>query len=67
MKIKDLPPNTNLGDLLVKTPSGITGYWVSQWAAGVWLKYKKEDTRIHPVFVDSLEECRDWEVLNFES
>lgn len=63
MKIKDLPPNTNLGGLKVKTTNGTVGYWKSQWDKGVWLTETLSASRIYPIFVESLEECREWEVL----
>lgn len=65
-KIKDLPRNTNLGKVKVRTPDGTEGWWVSQWAKGVWIRKEKADTRVHPIFVESLTECEDWEVLEVE-
>lgn len=64
MKIKDLDKDTNLGGVIVKTPDGRIGYWHSQWFKGVWLKGKSN--QIHPVFVDSLEDTLDWEVIEDE-
>lgn len=63
MKIKDLPPDTNMGGIKVKTTSGQIGYWRSQWNKGVWLIDKPGDTKTHPVFVDDLKEVLEWEVL----
>lgn len=68
MKIKDLPPETNMGGVKVKLPNGIVGYWKSQWGypegkAGVWLTDGKT-TRIYPQFLDSLEETLEWEIAN---
>jgi hypothetical protein len=64
MKIKDLPPGTSMGGLKVKTSDGRIGYWTSQWNRGIWLKNNLEDKQVHPVFVDSLEEVLEWEVVN---
>lgn len=65
MKIKDLPPNTNLGDVIVKSPSGEIGRWKSQWDKGVWLR--GHSTRIHPIFVENLSECMEWEIIGDKS
>lgn len=62
MKIKDLPENTNLSNVIVKTNNGKIGYWRSQWSKGVWLNNGKSD-QIHPVFVDKLEDTLEWEVI----
>ncbi len=66
MKIKDLPKNQNLGGLKIKTPNGRTGYWKSQWDKGVWVTEERYSSRIFPIFVDSLEECLEWEVEGIE-
>jgi hypothetical protein len=63
MKIKDLPSDTQLGGVKVKTSNGTVGYWRSQWDKGVWLTESKGGSRIYPIFVNSLEECKEWEVL----
>lgn len=60
-KIKDLPKNTNLGEIRVKTPLGVVGIWKSQWAKGVWLS-DGESNRIYPQFVNDLKDCMEWEV-----
>jgi len=65
MKLKDLPKGTNLGGIKVKIPGSDTeGYWVSQWQKGVWLRYNKEDTQVHPQFITDLTECLEWEVID---
>ena len=60
-KVKNLPKETSLREVIVKSPCGKVGYWASQWNKGVWLKGKS--SRIHPVFVDSLQETLDWEII----
>jgi len=62
MTVKELPKDISLSTVIVKTPTGKIGYWKSQWDKGVWLSNGK-DGRIHPIFVDSLQECLDWEVI----
>lgn len=66
--VADLPKGTMMGTVKVKTPGpeGITGWWVSQWDKGVWIRKEKGETRIHPVFVENLKECMDWEVVEVE-
>ncbi len=63
MKLKDLPPGSNLGGQKVKTPKGVVGYWKSQWEKGVWLT-NGESSRIYPQFVDSLKDCSEWEITD---
>ena len=63
MKIKDLPEDTNLGGVKVKTDSGQIGYWKSQWNKGVWLTKEFGDAKVFPVYVDDLKYCLEWEVL----
>jgi len=67
LKIKDLSSNKNLEGIKVKTPDGVIGYWKSQWNKGVWLQRECdiENGRIIPVFINNLEECLEWEVLNY--
>lgn len=65
MKVKELPKGTEMGDIIVKTQGGEIGKWKSQWVKGVWLSGRS--TRIHPIFVESLEECLEWEVVEDES
>ena len=64
MKIKDLTDKKqSLAGLKVKTPTGVVGYWRSQWSKGVWLSSgRPTDNRIYPQFVDSLKDCSEWEV-----
>ena len=66
MKIKDLPDNINLGSVIVRTPEGKIGYWKSQWNKGIWLSNGKDD-RIHPVFVSSIQDALEWEVIEDEN
>ena len=64
-KIKDLPPETNMGGITVKTPTGIIGKWVSQWNKGVWLSCNPSDPgKVTPIFVEDLTEILEWEVIN---
>ena len=44
------------------------GYWESQWGyregkAGVWLKKSQNDKKVYPIFIDSLMEVLEWEVI----
>jgi hypothetical protein len=69
-KIKDLPKNTDLKNLKVKTPTGVVGYLKSQWGypvgkAGVWLSNGR-DTQIFPQFLDALTDVLEWEVTEDE-
>jgi hypothetical protein len=66
MKIKDLPENTNLSKIKVKTPDGVIGYWKSQWEKGVWLQRESdiESGRIIPISIKDLKETLEWEVIN---
>lgn len=63
MKIKDLPPSTNLGGIKIKTSSGEVGYWKSQWEKGVWIQKELESIRMYPIFVEDLKETLEWEIL----
>lgn len=67
-KLKDLPKDSSLNMLKVKTSTGVIGYWKSQWGypdgkAGVWLSNGESD-RIYPQFLDSLEDALEWEVTD---
>ncbi len=67
MKIKELPPSTNLGGIKVKTPEGKIGYWASQWAKGVWLSMNKDrNGQIFPILVEDLKEALEWEITDEE-
>lgn len=63
MKVKDLPENTNLRNIKIKTLKGTIGIWISQWSAGVWL-HKEDDPngRVTPIFDEG--DPLEWEVLN---
>lgn len=69
MKIKELPPSTNLGGIKVKTPDGQVGYWKSQWYKGVWLTNVHPDTpgdqRVFPI-CRTIEDVLEWEVTDEE-
>lgn len=71
MKVKDLPPATNMGGVKVRTPEGKEGWWKSQWERGVWLTPappgSPDRQQIIPQFVKSLRECLEWEVVETES
>lgn len=64
MKVKDLPPNTNLGKIKVRTPDGFEGWWVSQWQKGVFLRKERIDKQVHPQLVENLKETLEWEVID---
>lgn len=64
MKLKDLE-NQTLANKKVKTPTGVVGYWKSQWDKGVWLS-DGESSQVYPQFVDTLEDCLDWELTDEE-
>jgi len=70
MKIKNLPEGYGtLEGLAFKHPeTGKTVYWASQWGnpdgkAGVWVNEKKGDTKVHPIFLDSLKDALEFEVV----
>jgi len=64
MKIKDLK-DISLSGIKVKTPTGVVGYWKSQWGyaegkAGVWLSDGKTSV-VYPQFLDKLSDALEWE------
>lgn len=68
MKIKDLDLKVSLGGIKVKTPTGVIGYWKSQWGysegkAGVWLSDGKTN-RIYPIFLEKLQDAMEWEIAD---
>jgi len=66
-KIKDLPEDTNLGDVRFIYPGdGQAYYWASQWAGGVWGKKNPEDAQLHPLFLKDLEDALEWEIAGPE-
>lgn len=66
-KIKDLPPNTNMGGIKVKTPDGKVGYWASQWHKGIWLSaHPTGGGKIYPQFINDLQECLEWELADVD-
>ena len=65
IRIGDLPANVPLDGLRFIYPGdGQPYYWVSQWEKGVWGRKQFGDTRIYPLFVDSLDEALEWEVIS---
>lgn len=67
MKIKDLPPNKNLGGLKVRTTDGRVGYWASQWQKGVWLSENADrNGRVYPIVVKDLEDSLEWDIVDEE-
>lgn len=65
--IAELPKDFGGFDKIkVKSPCGTTGWWVSQWQKGVWLRKEKGDTRVHPVFVEDLKECLNWKIVEID-
>lgn len=65
--ISELPKDFGgLNKLKVKAPCGTTGWWVSQWDNGVWLSKEKGDTKVQPVFVESLSECLNWKIVEID-
>ena len=65
MKVKELSQHRSLSGIKVKTPTGVVGYWKSQWGhtdgkAGVWLSDGKSD-RMYPQFINSLQDALEWE------
>lgn len=71
MKVKDLPKETNMGGLKVRTPEGEEGWWESQWPKGVWLSKVLPGTpgprQVHPIFVTDLRECMEWDIIEPEN
>lgn len=59
-KIKNV---SELFGLKIKAPNGEVGYLHSCWPSGVWIKKKKTDNHVYPIFVESLDECLNWEIL----
>ena len=65
--IEDLPKGFGgLDKIKVKTPDGISGWWVSQWQKGVWLREKEGDDKVTPVFVEDLKEALNWEIVEIK-
>lgn len=64
-KLKDLPGDTSLNILKVKTSEGVVGYWKSQWVRGVFLSDGESD-RVYPQFLDDLADALEWEVTDEE-
>jgi len=65
--IADLPEGFGgLNKIKVKAPDGTIGWWVSQWNKGVWLRKEKGDNQVHPVFVENLEECLTWKIVEID-
>lgn len=66
MKIKDMSGVGPLSDIIFLHPETKERCrWVSQWNAGVWCR-KIDDpkpTAIYPIFVSSLDETLEWEVV----
>lgn len=57
IKIKDLPKNFNL------VGCKLNGKYIhSAWNKGFWLKNRKEDTQVFPVFFKNFEEIRNWKI-----
>lgn len=68
MKIKDLPDNTNLNNIQFIYPGDNQKYyWTSQWEKGVWGKKSIGDSQIIPLFVEDLQECLEWDIVNNEN
>ena len=67
MKIKDLPPEKNMGGVKFIYPSdGETYIWVSQWNKGVWgrkITQSDSDKQVHPLLFDEVKEVMEWEVV----
>jgi len=78
MKIKDFPDTTNLQELLVEIPlkiqernpyykksdPKISGYIISAWEKGVWLRRPDiNKTQVFPFFLESFEELQEFEVI----
>lgn len=68
MKIRDLKGDESLYMKKIRTPTGVVGYYKSQWGyrdgkAGVWLS-TGNDGVIYPQFINKLEDILDWEVTN---
>lgn len=65
--IADLPKGFGgLNKIKVKAPDGTIGWWVSQWNKGVWLRKEKVDAQVFPVFVEALEECLEWPIVEID-
>lgn len=63
MKLKELKGQQSLKGQKVKTPTGVVGFWLSQWDKGVWLTMTpKSQGRVYPIFVNALTDCLEWEI-----
>jgi hypothetical protein len=64
MKIKDLPLGQSLQGVRFRYPGdGQLYYWASQWSKGVWGKKRPEDTQVHPLACDNIQDALNWEVV----
>lgn len=65
--IADLPKDFGgLNQIKVRTPDGMEGWWVSQWTKGVWIRKEKGDNQVYPIFVEDLDECFGWEIVEID-
>ncbi|HNV97357.1 MAG TPA: hypothetical protein PKL13_03505 [bacterium] len=68
-RIKDLDPYKSLGGVKFKHPqTGETCIWVSQWGypdgkSGIFYKKDINSNQIYPLFIDTLEESLEYEVV----
>lgn len=66
MKIKNL--SKTLDGVKFKHPeTGKTCIWVSQWNKGVWYKKDESDKRIYPLFVETLDDVLEFEIVEDEA
>ena len=63
-RIKDLPEDADLSKIRFKSPDGNIWYWYSQWEKGIWCKKNLSDTQIFPLFIDSLQNALEFEVVD---
>lgn len=74
MKVKDLPPDTNLEKIKIRIPeqyreeAEATGlktmdvYLRSQWFSGIWVRTSPTATRMFPLQIHT-ERILDWDVV----
>ena len=64
MKIKDLPEGTDLRGVRFRVPGNKKKYyWYSQWQKGIWTKKDMKDKKVAPLFLDSLKDALEFEVI----
>jgi hypothetical protein len=62
--INDLPKNISLGGIkFIHPETKEVCIWSGQWNQGVWYKKDINSSQIFPLFVDNLEDCLKFEIV----